>query len=293
MNSTRTPRSHFNITAHTIVLFPSQGKKSNKSTNKAGDRNATSIAKAVQQKKNEAAQAKREYLSEAAAMKKALAYAAKIRGKQAPKSVADMYGELRKPDVEDITKVPAAQTGETVEVKPNLGRKGPARHGGRAKVVAVSGVGGLTKLDVKYVVGGPVERGVGIDHFTKAPPAGFAKLPARAAKGKGRWPPEPPPPSSLNSLLHLPLKDALIRACRSGRKEGWRRELYYGKAHLSIRVWTPAQKRRPVSEYKEMKAYEEGAGVAKHAQRASKSGGQFVARTTQHNPYVELVWVGG
>ena len=292
MNIARTPRSHVQHTAHTIVLVPSQGKKPNKSSDKAGDRNAASIARAVQQKKNEASQAKREYLSEADAMKKALAYGSKIRGQQAPKSVADMLGGLRKPDVEDITKVPAAQTGETVEVKANLGRKGPARHGGRATVVAVSGVGGSTMVDVKYVVGGPVEHGVGIGFFTKAPPAGFAKLPARAAKGKGRRPSQaPPPPPSLNSLLHLPLKDALIRACRSGRKEGWRRELYNGKAHLSIRVWTPAQKRRPVSEYKEMKAYEEGAGVAKHAQRASKSGGQFVARTTQHNPYVELVGV--
>ena len=80
-----------NITAHKIVLVPSQGKKPNKSTNKAGDRNAASIARAVQQKKNEASQANREYMSEADAMKKALAYGAKIRGQQAPKSV-DNFG---------------------------------------------------------------------------------------------------------------------------------------------------------------------------------------------------------
>ena len=266
----------------------SQGNKASKSSNESGDLNAESVSRAVQVKKNDAAKAQREAKDEKKNMEKALAYASKQKAKQAPQSIADMLGPLRKPDVVDITQVPHAQVGQLVEVAHNLGRKGPARHGGRAKVVAVSGVGGNTVVGVQYIVGGSFEGSIGIGHFTKAPPAGFANPPPRAAKGKVRlYGPQPPSPSSLSHpLMSLSLKEALIQACRSCRKEGWRREMYYGKKHLLKRMWTAAEKRRPVSEYKEMKAYEDGAGVAKHAQRTSKSGGQFVTRTTTHNAHV-------
>ena len=274
------------MTAHSIALFVSQGNTASKSSNKAGDLNAESVSRAVQVKKNDAAKAKREAESEEKNMEKALAYASKQKAKQAPQSIADMLGPLRKPDVEDITQVAHAQVGQLVEVEPNLGRKGPARHGGRAKVVEVSGVGGNTVVDVQYIIGGSFEGNIGIEHFTKAPPAGFAKPPPRAAKGRPAYGPPPPPPSSLHPLMGLSLKEALIQACRSCRKEGWRREMFYGKKHLLKRMWTAAEKRRPVSEYKEMKAYEDGAGAAKHAQRNSTSGGQFVTRTMQHNAHV-------
>ena len=274
------------MTAHSIALFVSQGNTASKSSNKAGDLNAESVSRAVQVKKNEAAKAKREANDEKKNMEKALAYASKEKAKQAPQSIADMLGPLRKPDVEDITQVAHAQVGQLVEVEPNLGRKGPARHGGRAKVVEVSGVGGNTVVDVQYIIGGSFEGNIGIEHFTKAPPAGFAKPPPRAAKGRPAYGPPPPPPSSLHPLMGLSLKEALTQACRACRKEGWRREMFYGTKHLLKRMWTAAEKRRPVSEYKEMKAYEDGAGAAKHAQRNSTSGGQFVIRTTQHNAHV-------
>ena len=274
------------MTAHSIVLIVSQGNNTSKSSNKAGDLNAESVARAVQVKKNDAAKAKREAESEEKNMEKALAYASKQKAKQAPQSIADMLGPLRKPDVEDVTQVAHAQDGQLVDVEPHLGRKGPARHGGLAKVVEVSGVGGNTVVDVQYIIGGSFEGKIDIGHFTKAPPAGFAKPPPRAAKGRPAYGPPPPPPPSLHPLMGLSLKEALLQACRACRKEGWRREMFYGKKHLLKRMWTAAEKRRPVSEYKEMKAYEDGAGAAKHAQRNSTSGGQFVTRTTQHNAHV-------
>ena len=83
-------------------------------------------------------------------------------------------------------------------------------------------------------------------------------------------------------MLHLSFKASLKKAARTGRKEGWRREMVFGAGRRGR--FSKAEQAQAIVEYKEVLAHE---GGTKHAKRNSKSGGQFVARTTIHAAYVK------
>ena len=239
---------------------------------------AASIKTAVSTKKAKATKAAKLAAKEEDSMRKSLAFATSQRERSTEKHV--FVTPLRKPAVDDPKTTPAVKIGQYVEVKDNLGRFGPARHGGKGQVIAVSGVGGKTVVSVSYLIGGHKEHDIPMEDYTQIVNPTLAHPGERAAKGRR------PPPSQQqlavkeeHPLLHLSFEAAMKAAARTGRKEGWRREMAFGAGRP--KRFSQAERQQAIVEYKELLANE-----TKHAKRNSKSGGQFVARTTIHSAYV-------
>ncbi len=266
--------------SHLIAIAPlPQGGKTDAS--KASALDTTSIKTAVSTKKAQATKAAKRAAKEEADMTKSLAFAMKQRERSSKEQ--DFVTPLRKPAVDDPKTTPAVKLGSYVEVEANLGRIGPARHGGKGRVVAVSGVGGNTVVSVRYPIGGHTEHDIPMEDYTQIVDPALARLDERAAKGRR------PPPSQQqlaveeeHPLLHLSFEASLKKAAQTGRKEGWRREMVFGAGRRGR--FSKAERAQAIVEYKEVLAHE---GGTKHAMRNSKSGGQFVVRTTIHAAYVK------
>ena len=254
---------------------------------KANALDATSIKTAVSTKKAQATKATKRAAKEEADMTKSLAFATKQRERSTKEQ--EFVTPLRKPAVDDPKTTPAVKVGQYVQVEANLGRIGPARHGGKGQVIAVSGVGGKTVVSVRYPIGGHTEHDIPMEDYTQIVDPRLARLDERAAKGRH------PPPSQQqlaveeeHPLLCLSFEASLKQAARTGRKEGWRRKMMFGTAAPTR--FSKAERAQAILEYKEVLAHK---GGTKHAMRNSKSGGRFVARTTIHAAYVKREGVCG
>ena len=212
-------------------------------------------------------------------MAKSLTFATKQRERSSKEQA--FVTPLRKPDVNDPKTTPAVAVGSYVDVKANLARIGPAQHGGQGKVVAVSGVGGDTVVDVQYLVGGHTECGIEMEDYTPIVDPTLAQLGERAAKGRHPPPSQPLAAEEEHPLLNLSFEASLKRAAQTNRKECWRREMLFGPDRP--KRFSTAERAKAIAEYKEVLAH---VGGTKHAMRSSQSGGRFVARTTVHAAYV-------
>ncbi len=209
----------------------------------------------------------------------------------APKKEADLVHPLRKSgSVADVTMEAAATLGESVVVKPDLARVGPARHGGAGRVVEIVGAGGATRVAVKYTIGGRIERDIGVERFTHGYPV-YQKRPTRAGRKAAPVQPQRSPPG-VHPLRHLSLQDALKRACSASRAKGWRRQMHFpgrkGKKFIE------KEKTTALMEYKELKGFIVGSVKAggrslMHSARKKSSKGKFVVRKAQFDPYVQML----
>ena len=240
--------------SHLIAIAPlPQGGKTDAS--KASALDTTSIKTAVSTKKAQATKAAKRAAKEEADMTKSLAFATKQRERSTKEQ--EFVTPLRKPAVDDPKTTPAVKVGQYVQVEANLGRIGPARHGGKGRVVAVSGVGGNTAVSVWYPIGGHTEHDIPMEDYTQIVDPRLARLDERAAKGRH------PPPSQQqlaveeeHPLLCLSFEASLKQAARTGRKEGWRRKMMFGTA-VPTR-FSKAERAQAILEYKEVLAHKGG-----------------------------------
>ena len=216
------------------------------------------VAKAAKLAKRRASAAVKKAAAEPANMMKAIAHRNKVRAEE--KADLPMVTALRAKKVVDALNVPAARVGDTVEVLPDLGRLGPARSGGKAHVTRVVGLGGLTRIDVRYIQcdGGRTEKDIGVTKFTVLAHAHQDAVLAPRARGnvdysaRGQ---QPRRPQSLRpSLAILPVVEALSRGYQ--RKKGWLRLECCGPARPKRQTdaWK-AERAKGVALYRELAAH--------------------------------------
>ncbi len=216
------------------------------------------VDKAARLAKRRAAAAVKRAAAEPEHMKKALAFRNKVRA--AEKADLPMVTALRVKKVVDALTVPAAHVGDTVEVLPDLGRPGPARCGGKAHVTRVLGLGGRTRIDVRFIQcdGGRIEKDIGVTKFTVLTHAHQDAVLARRARGnvdysaRGQQPRRPQ--SQRPSLAIVPVVEALSRGYHRGK--GWLQRECFGPARPKRQTdaWK-AERAKGVALYRELAAH--------------------------------------
>ena len=282
---------HDPIESHAIAIVLPQ-KKGDSASIKATDAHLAQAA--LQAEQLRLAAQKRKVATEKKNKLAGLAFERTTLAKQTAKAASDGVTGLRNTHMVDVATLPAAVIHEPVQVDPALGLLGPARYGGPGVVVAVYGVGGNTKVDVKYTLDGRTETGIDVvarvTHHTM-----YEKQPPRAAAKQA-----PPVRQQRSQATHHPYKHVtLIQALPGAYSNGW------GKGWLRCMRFYPTGfgKTRPrlfeeseiVAALKDVAALEnfiagrasQGGGGSRHAARKKSSKGKFVARASKFDPYVQ------
>jgi hypothetical protein len=257
--------------------------------------NQAAIAKATAKKEKAAKKAAKAALEEPARMEKCLRMTDQLLTAKLPTSRTKLLGQRKKPPASSA-KDAESSVGELVDVAPHLGRKGPARYGGKGRVVAVTGTGGSTLINVCYTAGG-LERGIPVSRVT-AYDYTVGGRQRRVMAGK-RVPSLVSPrlvdraPVSAPPFVVLSLFDTLREGNSRGRAKGWLRAALFGKDRP--RTMSPAEKAKMIGHFREMEAFQAGAGKPKHTgrvkQRGQPSSGQWTKRKAKNPPALSMAYL--
>lgn len=237
------------------------------------------VTKAKRKAELKAARAAKRAASEPANMTKAIKFRNANMTTQTTADV-DMVTARRTVQKVDAALGPAACVGDAVVVIEDLGRVGMARHGGKAYVTRVVGVGGLTRIDVRFIQceGGGTETDIGVAKFTVLAHAHQDATIAPRVRPyvdyTGRTAPLPAP-SQHPAIPTLPVVEALTRYYQ--RPKGWLRDACCGtvRPKRQTDAWR-AERARAGAYYRELKAHQ--AAATRETTQKAKRSGKFVSR---------------
>lgn len=240
----------------------------------------TAVTKAKRKAELKAARAAKRAATEPINMAKALNFRNAALTTQTTDDV-DMVTARRKVKKVDAVLDPAARVGDAVVVIEDLARPGMARHGGKANVTRVWGVGGRTRIDVRFIQceGGGTETDIGVAKFTVLSHAHQDTTIAPRVRPfvdyTGQTAPLPAPSQQLPAIPNLSVVEALTRYYHRGK--GWLRDECEGtvRPKRQTDAWR-AERARGGAYYRELKAHQ--AAAARQTTQKAKRSGKFVSR---------------